>query len=206
MWTLIAQFVGAAVSVASLTFAVVTQVRTSSQRKHAERAETAGRLLASLHEIDVGGISPKLDDSLALKLHGEQVHGLQEIIRINIAEFERRAKRAGIPLTLHILVGVYGLLVLTIAFGTVEGVGRTRADQRWVSVLIVAAIFILGIGMVLDLVLATARRITARAVRRRAGIYVPSDLEILSKVYVRYILWRQRRRAGRAQSDPEGAS
>jgi hypothetical protein len=56
MWTTIAQFTGAGVSVASLAFAVVTQVRQSSQRKYAERAETAMRLLL-LTPTENGAIS-----------------------------------------------------------------------------------------------------------------------------------------------------
>src|SRR5665213_3195078 len=185
MWASIAQFTGAAVSVLSLGFAVITQVRQSSQRKYAERADTAMRLLATLQKIDVGGISPKLDGSLALKVHTEQVHGLQEVIRVNIAEFEARAKRAGFPLTLHFLVGIYGILVIVIAFGVAVRIGQVQADQRWVGVLIVVAIFILGCGMVLDFVTVAARRIKAREAQRRAGIYVPSSLEVLSKLYVR---------------------
>jgi len=205
MWASIAQFTGAAVSVLSLGFAVITQVRQSSQRKYAERADTAMRLLATLQKIDVGGISPKLDGSLALKVHTEQVHGLQEVIRVNIAEFEARAKRAGFPLTLHFLVGIYGILVIVIAFGVAVRIGQVQADQRWVGVLIVVAIFILGCGMVLDFVTVAARRIKAREAQRRAGIYVPSSLEVLSKLYVRFILWRQRRRDGQRLSRAKDA-
>ena len=164
------------------------------------------RLLATLQKIDVGGISPKLDGSLALKVHTEQVHGLQEVIRVNIAEFEARAKRAGFPLTLHFLVGIYGILVIVIAFGVTVRTGQVQADQRWVGVLIVVAIFILGCGMVLDFVTVAAKRIKAREARRRAGIYVPSSLEVLSKLYVRFILWRQRRRDGQRPARAKDAS
>jgi uncharacterized membrane protein YhaH (DUF805 family) len=197
MWATITQFIVAAVSVASLGFAVITQVRQFSQRKYAERAETAMRLLSSLQEIEVGGISPKLDGSLALKIHHEQVHGLQEVIRVNVAEFEARAKRRGFPLTLHFLIGIYGILAIVIAFGIAGGVGRIQADQRWVGVLIVVAIMILGVVMILDCVTVVARRLNAREIRRRAGIYVPSALEVVSVFYASFILWRRHRRDGR---------
>lgn len=190
----IAEIIAAAVSVLSLGFAVITQVRQSSQRKHAERADTATRLLSTLQRIDVGGISPKLDGSLALKIHSEQVHGLQEVIRINIAQFEARAKRGGFPLTLHFLIGVYGIMVMVIAFGVGDRASQLQADQRWVGILIAVAIFILGCGMVLDFVTVAARRIKGREARRRAGIYVPSSLELLSKLYVKLILWRTQTR------------
>lgn len=193
-------------SVASLAFAVVTQVRQSSQRKYAERAETAMRLLSSLQGIDLGGISPKLDGSLALKLHNEQVHGLQEVIRLNIAEFEARAKRRGLSLTLHFLIGIYGVLVIGIGLGSAGGVGRIQADQRWAGVLVVGAIVILGVVMILDCVVAVARRIHARALRRRAGIYVASALEVVSGLYVSLILWNQRRRDGRRRGTSKNSS
>jgi uncharacterized membrane protein YhaH (DUF805 family) len=196
MWASIAQITGVAVSVLTLGFAVVTQVRQSSQRKYAERAETAARLLATLQMIDVGGISPKLDGSLALKVHAEQVHGLQEVIRLNIAEFEARAKRAGFSLALHFLICIYGILLIVIAFGAADQIGQVQTDQRWVGALIVVAIFILGCGMILDFTIVAAKRVKAREARRKAGIYVSSSLEVLSKLYVTFILWRQRRRDG----------
>ena len=195
MWASIAQFAGVAVSVVALGFAVVTQVRQTSQRKYAARADTAMRLLTTLQKIDVGGISPKLDGSLADKLHSEQVHGLQEVIRVNIAEFEARAKRAGFPLTLHFLIGVYGILVVVIASGTAARVGQLRADERWVGVLVVIAIIILGGGMILDFVIVMARRINARETRRKAGLYEPSSLEVWSRLYGTFILWCRRKRA-----------
>jgi hypothetical protein len=206
MWATFAQFTVAAVSVVSLGFAVITQVRQSSQRKYAERADTAMRLLSSLEVIEVGGISSKLDRSLALKLHNEQVHGLQEVIRINIAEFEVRAKRRGFPVMLHLLIGIYGILVIAIAVGIAGGVDRIQTDQRWVGVLIVAAISILGVGMILDCVTVVTKRIKAREIRRRAGIYVPSVFEVVSKFYVSLILWRQRRRDARRRARPKDSS
>jgi hypothetical protein len=206
MWASIAQFAGVAVSVVTLGFAVITQVRQSSQRKYAARADTAMRLLTTLQKIDVGGISPKLDGSLAHKLHSEQVHGLQEVIRVNIAEFEARAKRAGFPLVLHFLIGMYGILVIVIAFGTAGRVGQVQADQRWVGVLIVAAIFILGGGMILDFVTVAAKRIKARDARRKAGLYEPSSLEVWSKVYGTFILWRRRKRSDKRSARAIDAS
>lgn len=197
MWASIAQFAGVAVSVVTLGFAVITQARQSSQRKYAARADTAMRLLTTLQKIDLGGISPKLDGSLAHKLHGEQVHGLQEVIRVNIAEFEARAKRAGFPLMLHFLVGIYGILVLVIAFGVAGQAGQLQSDQRWVGVLIVIALFGLGGGMILDFVTVATRRIRARGARRKAGLYEPSSLEVLSKLYGTFILWRLRKRGNR---------
>jgi hypothetical protein len=194
MWTSLAQIIGVVVSIASLVFAIVTQVRTSSQRKHAELAETAARLLTSLESISVGGISPKLDDTLALKLHDEQIHGLRELVRLNIAEFERRAKRRGLSLYLHSIIGVYGLLVLWIAFGMTSGLPRIRADQQWLAYVIVAGVFILGGAMVLDLILAVARRVRGRSIRRKAGLYVQSELEVLTKAYLQFRAWRRGRR------------
>jgi len=195
MWTSLAQIAGVIVSIATLIFAILTQVRTTSQRKHGERAETAGRLLSALEAIDVGGISPKLDESVALKIHNEQIHGLREIVRVNIAEFERRAKRTGFSLTLHVLVGVYGVLVLLIGFGMLPQLSRIRADQLWLAYLIVSAIFLLGGAMVLDLILAILRRVKRRAVHRRAGLYVQSELEVISKAYWWFLAWRRKRRA-----------
>lgn len=203
MWATIAQLTAAAASVVSLGFAVITQVRHSSQRKYAERADTAMRLLSSLEAIEVGGISPKLDGSLALKLHKEQVHGLQEVIRFNIAEFELRAKRRGFPLLLHIVVGIYGILVIAIAVGTAGRVDRMQADQRWVGVLIVVAISSLGVGMILDCVTVMAKRTKAREIRGHAGIYVPSVFEVVSKFYVSLVLGRQRRRDARRRARPQ---
>lgn len=203
MWPTFAQFAGVLVSALALGFAVFTQVRQSSQRKYAERAETAMRLLASLEEIDVGGISPKLEGSLALELHNKQVHGLREVVRINIAEFEMRAKRTGFSLIFHSLVGFYGILVLVIAFSYSGQIAHIQADQRWIGVWIAVAIFALGGVMTLDLVMAMARRTRARKARQKAGIYVPSSLAILSTLYNAPVFWLRRRRVGRRRSGPK---
>jgi hypothetical protein len=199
MWTSITQVVTALVSVISLTWVIVTQVRRSSGRKHAALAETALRLLAGLESIGVGGISSRLDDRMVQEVHAAQIHGLHELIRINTAEFERRAKRPGVPIEVHLLVGTYGILILAIAFGLMDGVRRMRLDQQWLGDLIVVGVSLLGIALVVDVVVAVSRRLTARGVRRRAGQYVPSALEIVSSRVV--ALWRcrqQRRDRGAA--------
>jgi hypothetical protein len=203
MWSTIAQFTVAAISLVSLGFAIITQVRQTSQRMNAERAETAMRLLSSLEAIEVGGISPKLDGSLARKLHNDQVHRLQEVIRINIAQFEERAKRRGIPLMFHFIIGIYGALVISIAAGVARTLDQIQADQRWVGVLVVAAIAILGTGMILGFLAVAVKRIRARDIRQRAGVYVPSTLEVASKLYVSLIQRLQLKRESRRHALPK---
>ena len=189
-----AQVISAVVSVFSLAWLVIVQVRTTSGRKHAERAETAARLLATLQNLGIDGSSPRLADSHARELHDAQVHGLQEIIRVSTAEFERRAKRPGISLMFHSLVGSYGIVAMLAATGTSGGLEKMRPDQRWLGELLVAAFFILGVIMILDFVLAVRRRLISRSVHRKAGLYVPSALEIISTSYVGFHQWRRRRR------------
>jgi hypothetical protein len=66
------------------------------------------------------------------------------------------------------------------------------------GLLIVVAIIILSAGMILDFVAVAAKRANAREARRRAGIFVPSALEVGGTIYVSFIHsfipWRRRRR------------
>lgn len=201
MWTVVAQVISAVVSVFSLGWIIIVQVRTTSGRKHAERAETAARLLAVLQDIGIGGSSSRLADSYARELHDAQIHRLHEVIRVNTAEFERRAKRSGFSLMFHSLVGAYGIVAMMASVGIGGGLEKIRPDQRWLGELFVVAFFILGVIMVLDFVLAVRRRLISRSVHRRAGLYVPSALEVISTHYVGFHQRRQRKRARQAQSN-----
>jgi hypothetical protein len=59
---------------------------------------------------------------------------------------------------LHLLIGIYGILLIAIAVGIAGGVDRMQTDQRWVGVLVVAAIGILGVGMILDCITVVTKR------------------------------------------------
>lgn len=203
MWTSATQLVTALVSVASLAWVVTTQVRSSSARKHADRAETAVRLLAALEVIGVGGIDSRLADSRSSRIHADQIRRLQEIIRVNTAEFERRARRVGFPLAFHFVIGLYGVLFLIATLGTLEGIASMRADQQWAGVLTYLGFVLLFVGMIMDFVLAAYRWVVTRAVRRNAGMYLPSVFETVRTSYAGFLLWRMGRRANMGTEDSE---
>lgn len=200
MWASATQLVTAVVSIVSLVWLIVSQVRSSSARKHADRAETAARLLATLEKIGVGGIDSRFDGSFAREIHAGQVHRLQEVVRVNTAEFERRAQRVGWSLSFHLLIGIYGVLLITSVIGPVRGLGDLPADEQWIGIVLYGGLIALSIAIIGGLVSALRRRHIAREVGRKAGKYVPDMLEIVSTSVVGFTLWRHRRRERRAET------
>jgi hypothetical protein len=195
MWASATQLVTAVVSVISLGWLIVTQVRSSSARKNADRAETAARLLTALEKIGVGGIDSHFDALSALEIHQDQVRRLQEVVRMNTAEFDRRAQRLGWSLSSHLLIGIYGVLLLTVVPGSLGRIENLPTDQQWAGVLLVGGLFLASIAMMGGSVAAFYRRHVARAVKRNAGQYVPGVIESVSGFLRGFSLWRLKRRA-----------
>jgi len=117
---------------------------------------------------------------------------------LNTAEFERRAQRVGWPLSFHLLIGIYGVLLLTAVIGPARGIGDLPADERWIGVVLFGGLIVLSIAMIGGFVSALRRRHIAREVGRKAGRYVPKALEIVRTSMVGFSLWRRRRRERRA--------
>jgi hypothetical protein len=184
------ELVSAIVSLASLVWAITTQVRSSSLRRYAQRAETAANMLTTLQEIDLGGTDPRLELPTARALHEAQIRGLQEVVRVNAAAFESAAKRVGFPLYFHFFIGIYGALFFAVAASTLSGIGRVEAAQQWIAITACVGLFGLSGGMVLDFVIAASRRIKNRLIRRRAGMFVPTVGESLRDAYQGLLAYR----------------
>lgn len=112
----------AIIGLAGFLSTVITQWRSHQSKKMVEEAEQAGRLLDLMEKVDLGGSTPQLDTSEIRGRHELQLHRLQQVVRLGVADFTARALRKEMPwmfvaffITYGILLGVAGAAILEAA-------------------------------------------------------------------------------------------
>lgn len=185
-----------------LILTTVRQVRQSSSRRRADQAEQAGRLLDLLLRVGLEGTTQGLKTEQIRSKHEEQVHRLQQVVRLGAADFAYRSLRPGLSWSTIALLAFYAVLFGVATSRLMVGVtGPLSADV--VSSVVAGLLFLAtAVGSGVAAVVSVYRRWRLNALRKAAGVFVLGPWAETVAIYRQFRAlmrrWLERRRLRRS--------
>lgn len=143
---------------AGIIWTSMSQSRQRSARAQAEGAEQAGRLLALMNGIGLGGSDQSLDPTVKRDRHVEQLHDLQRLIRLGSADFVARALKPPVSKLLIWVTGLYSAGIIAGAVGLFIAAGNGKDKEQLNNLIGGVTYGVIGLAAVMVLVALIDRR------------------------------------------------
>jgi hypothetical protein len=153
-----ATWFGALSATAGIIWTGVSQSRQRSARAQAEGAEQAGRLLALMNEIGLGGSDQSLDPTVKRDRHVEQLHDLQRLIRLGSADFVARALKPPVSKLLIWVTLLYSVGLIAGTVGLLIAAGNSKGKEQLNNLIGGITYGVIGLAAVVVLVTLVDRR------------------------------------------------
>lgn len=173
------QWLSGSVALLAFVWGLIVYIRDGSSKRQAEQAERAARMITLLESIDLGGADVGLDAAKVRALHDEQIHNLQRIVRLGVADFSARALRPGVSLFALLGIAFYTVFFLVSGIALTLSVAGAKPEKQFAGDVVGLTFVTIGLLGLAVVIVVWRRRRVSRARRLAAGMTVPSPTQAM---------------------------